>query len=97
MVEKWGQTLFLSCQGKNNLVSVPILLSTVDRRAFAVRLTDFAAIEAVILPIRLTCRDQGAASIQRYDINRFMVIGRRAAMASYPDRKPNHRILGGSI
>lgn len=30
-------TLFLSAKGKNNLVSVPILISTVDRRAFAVR------------------------------------------------------------
>ena len=26
MVKKWGQTLFLSRQGKNNPVSVPILL-----------------------------------------------------------------------
>ena len=32
------------------MVSVPILLSTVDRRAFTVRLTDFAAIGAKALP-----------------------------------------------
>jgi len=51
-----GTDPIFTCQGKNNLVSVPILhifISTVDRRAFASRLTDFAAIEAVILPIRL--------------------------------------------
>ena len=29
------------------MVSVPILLTTVDRRAFSLRLTDFEAIEAV--------------------------------------------------
>jgi hypothetical protein len=38
------------------------------------------------MPIRLRCCDQGMASIQRNDINRFIVIGRREAMASYPDR-----------
>ena len=79
------------------MVFIPIFLATVDRRAFAVRLTDFAAIATVILPIRLRCRDQGASSIQRIDINRFMVIGKRVVLASYPDRKPNPRILYGSI
>ena len=34
---------------------------------------------------------------RRYGINRFMVIGRHDAMASYQDRKPNLRILCGSI
>jgi hypothetical protein len=71
------------------LVSVPILLSTVDRRAFAVRLTDFETIEVVILLIRLRCRDQGAASIQHIYINRFIVIGSREALAFYTDRKPH--------
>jgi hypothetical protein len=48
-----GTDTIFTFQGKNNLVSVPFLLSTVDRRVFAVRLTGFHAIEAVILPIRL--------------------------------------------
>ena len=48
-----GTDTIFTCQGKNNMVSVPILLSTVDRRTFAVRLTDFEAIAAVIMPIRL--------------------------------------------
>jgi hypothetical protein len=63
MVETWGQTLFLSRQGKNNLVSVPILLSTDDRQELAVRLTGFAAMAPVILPIRLRYPDQGSLSI----------------------------------
>lgn len=71
--------------------------STVDRQAFAVRLTGFEAIEEVIMPIRIRGCDKGAASIQRIDINRFMVIGRRDAMASYTGRKPNLHILCGSI
>jgi len=48
--------------------------STVDRRAFAVRLAGFEAIEEVIMPIRIRCRDKGAASIQPIDINIYMVI-----------------------
>ncbi|HUU80952.1 MAG TPA: hypothetical protein VMW90_05845 [Acidobacteriota bacterium] len=49
------------------------------------------------MPIRIRCRDKGAASMQGNDIYRFMVIGRRNAMASYTDRKQNLRILCGSI
>jgi hypothetical protein len=79
------------------LVKSEVTCPPEDRRVFAVRLTDFEAIEEVIMQIRLRCRDKGAASIQRIDINLFMVIVRRDAMASYTDRKPNLRILCGSI
>jgi len=33
--------------------------------------------------IRIKCRAKGEASIQRLDISKIMVIGRRDAMASY--------------
>jgi hypothetical protein len=82
-----GTDTIFTCQGKNKMVSVPIFLSTIDLRAFAVRLTDFEAIEDVIIPIRIRGRDKGALSIQHIDINRIMVIGRREAMASYTDGK----------
>jgi hypothetical protein len=35
--------------------------------------------------------------MQGIDVSRFIVIGRREAMASYTGRKPNLRILCGSI
>lgn len=68
-----------------------------SNRNFPVRLTDFEAIEELIMPIRKRCRDKGAASIQDIYISRFMVIGRRDAMASCTDRKLNLCILYGSI
>jgi hypothetical protein len=69
--------------------------STVDRRVFAIHFTGSEAIEEVIMPIHIRCRDKGAASIQHLDINRFTVIGTREALASYPDREPYLRILCG--
>jgi hypothetical protein len=37
--------------------------STLDRRAFTVRLKGFEAIEGLIMPIRIRCRDKKGATI----------------------------------
>ena len=49
------------------------------------------------MPIRITRRDKGVISMQDVDISGIMAVGRRDALASYTDRKPNLRILCGSI
>ena len=72
-------------------------LSTADQRAFAVPLTGFGAIEVVITPIRVTRRDKGATSMHEVDISRIIAAEGRDTMASYTNRKPNLRILCGSI
>jgi hypothetical protein len=54
-------------------------------------------IEKVIMPTRIKCRDMGVALLFNIDIYRFIVIGRDDAMKSCSDRKPNLRILCGSM
>ena len=70
---------------------------TKGEQALAIHLTGFEAIEEVIMSILIRCRDKGVASIQRIDISRILAIGRRDAISSYTGRKPNLRILCGSI
>ena len=72
--------------------------STSAFRAFAVRWTDFETINGGhVMPIRIRCRDKLPDSQQVFESKRFTTPSARNPNACYMDRKPEIRMLCGSI
>jgi hypothetical protein len=71
--------------------------STVDRRAFAVRLTGFEVIEKIAVPIRIRYRDRLLDRAQPTKDKGISATIAAVSTACYTDRKPELRILCGSV
>ena len=71
--------------------------STADRPAFAVRSTDFEAIAEVFMPIRIRRHNRSWHGTQVIEAKGFIATQAGGSTAFYTGRKPQFRILCGSI
>ena len=58
---------------------------------------DFEVIGEVLMRIRIRCHDKTAQETQRAYFERYIASAIAATTASYTDRKPEFRVLCGSI
>jgi hypothetical protein len=65
-------------------------------RAFAVRLTGFEAIEELIMPIRIRCRDKTLDRQNVIETKGLKTSSSAYPMAAYADRNPALRIFSRS-